>query len=301
MKQKIYCVYGHYKDGILKYVGSGSPNRPYSFCQRQKKWHEVFNDQKPQVKIFSVHLNELEAREEESKIINSNTGLINVIRSAGTTFKDYSYEDQMKLAALRSGRNHWTYKKERDIETKRKISEAKKANPTKYWLGKKRSEIDPETMKKLWAAGSTPEARAKQSAAKKGRKLSDEHKRKISESSKGRKHTEETKKYLSELKKGISTGRKGETRSKESKEKMSEALKERWKDPEYRKKMSVKNKGWTTSRAKAVKCLETSEVFRSAKEAAEKLSCDAKHIQACCVGRRKTHGGYRFQYHKEDS
>jgi hypothetical protein len=300
MKQKLFCVYGHYKDGVLKYVGSGSPNRPYAFSQRQKKWREVFKESNPEVRIFSVHLEESEAREEEARIINSNTGLVNTIRSAGFNFKEISHEDQMSLAALRSGPAHWSYEKERDIETKRKISETKKANPTKYWLGKKRSEIDPETMKKLWAAGSTPEARAKQANSKRGKKLSEEHKRKISEAGKGRIVSEETRKKISEANKGRG-GVKGRKHTESSKEKMSTALKERWQDPAYRKKMSVKKKGWTTSKAKAVKCLETSEVFRSAKEAAEKLSCDAKHIQACCVGRRKTHGGYRFQYHKEGS
>jgi len=43
-------------------------------------------------------------------------------------------------------------------------------------------------------------------------------------------------------------------------------------------------------------CVELNKTFRYASEAAESLFCNAKHIQAVCVGRRKTHGGYTWKY-----
>ena len=98
----------------------------------------------------------------------------------------------------------------------------------------------------------TPEARAKISAAHKGKKLSDETKKKISDSSTGKiswwwgkKHSEETKRKLSESKKG-NTYKRGTKLSAESRQKMSDALKGKKRKPhstESRQKMSDALKG----------------------------------------------------------
>lgn len=71
-------------------------------------------------------------------------------------------------------------------EHKRKLSEARKKNPTRYWLGKKKPPFSKEHRKKLSEAG-------------KGRKFSEEHKKKISKAHKGIYHTEETKRKLRKL------------------------------------------------------------------------------------------------------
>ena len=56
----------------------------------------------------------------------------------------------------------------------------------RYWLGKKRSEETKAKMRKPHGPKHTAESRAKISAARKGKKLSEEHKRKISEGGKRR-------------------------------------------------------------------------------------------------------------------
>lgn len=68
-----------------------------------------------------------------------------------------------------------------------------------------------------------PETRAKNSAAHKGKKFSEEHKTKISEAHKGKKFSEETKKKMSDV-------QKGKKPSEEAKKKMSDARKgKHWK------------------------------------------------------------------------
>ncbi len=75
-------------------------------------------------------------------------------------------------------------------DTKRKMSEAKKKNPTNYWKGKHRSE---ETKEKI-------------SQANKGRvaygKMTEEHRKHISEGLKGRKLSEEHRLHLLNINKG---------------------------------------------------------------------------------------------------
>lgn len=57
-----------------------------------------------------------------------------------------------------------------------------------------------------------------------------------------------------------------------------------------------KARGGTTSKAKAVICIDTKVKYRCAKEAAEATGSNDKHIQACCVGRRKTHNKLTWKY-----
>ncbi len=120
---------------------------------------------------------------------------------------------------------HWKMSE----ETKKKISETKKKNPNRYWLGKKRDnpeyiekirkshlgkKFSEETKKKLseyhkknpikfWLGKKmSEEHKNKISQANKGRKLSDEQKKRISETHKGFKHSEESKKKIGKAAKG---------------------------------------------------------------------------------------------------
>jgi hypothetical protein len=45
-----------------------------------------------------------------------------------------------------------------------------------------------------------------------------------------------------------------------------------------------------------VRCIETGEIFNSLREVTEKTGISYKHIPCCCRGRRKTVGGYRWEY-----
>jgi 5-methylcytosine-specific restriction endonuclease McrA len=85
-------------------------------------------------------------------------------------------------------------------ESKKKMSETKKKNPVRFWLGKK--------------------------GLKKGKKHSEETKQKIREKLTGKKRTEETIKKMSFIMKGKYVGKEnhffGRKHTKETKEKMSE-------------------------------------------------------------------------------
>ena len=123
-------------------------------------------------------------------------------------------------------------------EHKRKLSEIKKRNPVKFWLGKKRSKETKKKMSKnnrrFWL----------------GKKHSEEHKRKLSETHKkfyqeggkswniGKKLSEEHKKKMSESQKG-----KKHPHSEETKRKISLANKGRIISEEWKKKMSLAQKG----------------------------------------------------------
>jgi len=71
--------------------------------------------------------------------------------------------------------------KEKALEIKEKLRNAKLENPTSYWLGKKRLHITGEKHF-MFGKHHTEDAKNKISITHKGRKLSEEHKRKISES-----------------------------------------------------------------------------------------------------------------------
>lgn len=48
---------------------------------------------------------------------------------------------------------------------------------------------------------------------------------------------------------------------------------------------------------KMVYCPELNKVFSSATDAAKQLGLNQGHISHCCLGDRKTTGGYHFRYH----
>lgn len=64
--------------------------------------------------------------------------------------------------------------------------------------------------------------------------------------------------------------------------------------PETLKKMS-EHSAWI----KPVVCVETKEIFKSAKEAAREKGLNSSGISNCLIKKRKTHGGFHWQYYIE--
>ena len=273
--QNIFYVYGHFDgDGVCRYIGKGKARRAWSFGRRNKQWSNIFANKKPYVVIFQDNLSEQAAYDLEREMIADGEykyTLCNVT-SGGAGGKSELWDDDAKL----------------------RMSAIKKADPTRYWLGKKR---DPEFMARVTAASMTPEAIEKRASKLRGRKHTQEHKDKISESGMGRVMSQETKDKISAAKKGRSNGLEGKKHSQERKAKLSAIMKERMKtDVKLIEALKNRKSAKTTKKAKAVLCIELDKIFRCAKDAALELGCSHKHIQACCVGRRKTHHGYRWTY-----
>ena len=90
---------------------------------------------------------------------------------------------------------------------------------------------------------------------------------------------------------------KGTHLLEETKKRLSEIFKDRVFSEETKQKMSQNHynvNGAKNPRAKRVRCIETGEIFETAKEAGEKYhNCPSNPrcgIRDCCRGRRKTSG-----------
>lgn len=99
-----------------------------------------------------------------------------------------------------------------------------------------------------------------------GKHLSEEHRRRLSEANTGRKFSEEHLMHMREAQ---------SHRTEETLRRMSEAN-ARLKIP--------------------VHCLETGITYSGVSEAARATGCSTSNIVACCKGRRKTTGGYHWEY-----
>lgn len=95
----------------------------------------------------------------------------------------------------------------------------------------------------------------------------------------GKSHTEETKRKMSEAQKGEKGYWYGKHLSQETKNKISKAA-----------------KGKNNKRCKPVRCIETGIIYYSAKKAEEETHSRANGIIACCRGKRKTCGGFHWEY-----
>lgn len=280
MKKEL-VVYSHSDDKKnIKYIGAGTIQRSKQFTKvnRSKSWLEVFEGKEVYVKILfrTNDYDELIKKEHYfiMKYLKNGHKLVNVLKG------------------------HHSLKESFDDDARAKMSAAKKANPTKYWLGKKR---DPELMKKMLVASKKPESLKKLSDKMKERKLTIDHKVKISNSNIGRIVSEETKEKISKSKKGVTT-RSGYTLSEKHKKRISrsrknsQAVEDSYEKIWEKRKENGTDKGYTTKKAKEVYCIDLNKTFRCAKDAAKELNLSDKHIQACCVGRRKKHGGYKWSY-----
>lgn len=106
-------------------------------------------------------------------------------------------------------------------------------------------------------------------------------------------HSEETKKLISEHHADFS-GEKhpmwGKHHSEETKEKIRQARLGSHASEETKKKISNATKGTNNPRAKKVLCIETGQVFDTAKEASIWAKRDNSSICKCCNGRLKSCG-----------
>lgn len=93
-------------------------------------------------------------------------------------------------------------------ETRRKISEANKKNPNRYWLGKKRPPFSEERRRRMSEThkGKVLSQETREKISKNNSMHSPEIRRKVSVALRGRIMSEETRKKMSEARRGKRTG-----------------------------------------------------------------------------------------------
>lgn len=152
------------------------------------------------------------------------------------------------------------------------------------------------------------------SDANKGKKLSEEHKRKIGEASKGRPGPTKGKRLSEYHRQQISKGMIGRVVTEETRKKLRESNVGKTRSAEARAKMSESHKGlkpsaetiakWKISNKSLMTPVEqidkkTNVViarFDSTMDAFRNTGVNSSTISACCRGKRKTAGGFRWRY-----
>lgn len=148
---------------------------------------------------------------------------------------------------------------------------------------KKRS----DTMKKKWGSA---EYRKKMSESMLGVKRSEQARENISMAQKKRFVREEERRAVSE--KQI-----GKKRTEEAKRKTSESLKAFYSNEENAKKMADKHRESNRiTHGKKVRCVETGKVYDVINDAMKELGIDSRGISAVCKHKRKSAGGYKWEY-----
>lgn len=130
-------------------------------------------------------------------------------------------------------------------------------------------------------------------------KHSETTKKKLSEIQTGEHRSEETRRRISEARKGmefsanhrenLSKSHKGKRHSKETRQKMSEVHRKRVISEDEDKSQKI-----------PVLCVETNIVYYSINEAERQTGIFHGSIIYCCKGKRKTAGGYHWQYYKKE-
>lgn len=190
---------------------------------------------------------------------------------------------------------------------KRLIAEYDSTNHSKGYnlmTGGNNSEHSEETKEKLRILSSgrkhSEETKKKLSKLFKGRKVSLETRRKLSESHKGRKLPPEIIEKIKQSHLGKTGYWKNKKRSKETIEKMTtnHADMKGENNPFYGKKHTEETieKIKKTRKRKQVRCIETDIIYESVREAGKILNCNPGNILKCCKGKRKTCGGYHWEY-----
>lgn len=137
------------------------------------------------------------------------------------------------------------------------------------------------------------ETRRRLKKSHRGRRLSEEHRRGISEGLRGREVSEETRQKLRDK-------NRGKTMSLESRMKMSESHKGLQPSPETVAKWRESNKARMTP-VEQVDITTNLVVcrFDSTMDAFRNTGIDSSSISACCHGKRKTAGGYKWRFPAE--
>ena len=152
----MFYTYAHYTpQGRLFYIGKGQRGRAFSFYQRGSHWNNVVDKYgKPEAQILAHWETEKEALDHEVLLISC--------------FKDMGY----KLTNLTDGGEGSSGFKHSQ-ESIAKIAKVKTEKPSKYWLGKPRSqETKDKISKALMGVGRphTEEAKKKIALAHTGKK-----------------------------------------------------------------------------------------------------------------------------------
>jgi hypothetical protein len=129
-----YKVYVHQKktDGSIFYVGKGRRWRENQKSNRNKHWHNVVNKHDFSVCVVAANLTNEEACNFEKILINKlgfDTLVNYTLGGEGSEGYRHNEETLSKMKGRKLSEEH-----------RKKLSEAKKKNPTRYWLGKKRSQ-----------------------------------------------------------------------------------------------------------------------------------------------------------------
>ena len=73
-----------------------------------------------------------------------------------------------------------------------------------------------------------------------------------------------------------------------------------WCTNEYNHNYGTRNERVGKSLSKKVICITTGEIFNSMREACRKYNIHTGSMTECCQGKRKTAGGYKWKYFKEE-
>jgi len=146
-KETMFYTYAHYKpDNSVFYIGKGQRNRAFDKVSRSKKWKAVVAQEGDyKVEVLAQWETEKEAFEHEIFLIecfkSMGANLVNVSKGGyGASGYRHTEEYIEYMKSIMSGSSNSFFGKIHSDATKQKISLAKKAKPTKYWLGKPRSE-----------------------------------------------------------------------------------------------------------------------------------------------------------------
>ena len=73
-----------------------------------------------------------------------------------------------------------------------------------------------------------------------------------------------------------------------------------WCTNEYNHNYGTRNERVGKSLSKKIICITTGEIFNSMREACRKYNIHTGSMTECCQGKRKTAGGYKWEYFKEE-
>lgn len=194
------------------------------------------------------------------------------IREGGSTGYTLSEEARARMSEVHRAENL-------SPETRQKMSE----NHADF-----RGEKHP-----MYGKHHSAEAKAKLSAANLGKTMSLESRAKISVAISGEKNPFYGHKHTEESKRKNAEAHQGKTLSEETRQKLSEAMKGRTFSEESKMKMRIGRSG------RPIACYKGDElvcVYFGMNEASRQTGVPQANISKCCLGSRKSAGGYIWRY-----